>query len=54
MGGWDGKDEDTAPLCFRCHTERHSMPLADFERKRGVDLRAVAALYAAELERTDG
>lgn len=39
-GGWGGKDRDTCSLCFDHHTERHSMPLADFERKHRVNLRA--------------
>ena len=41
--GAGGADRDTVPLCRKHHTERHTMPLADFEAKYRVDLRAIAA-----------
>lgn len=37
-----GKDGDTVPLCRAHHTERHTIGRPAFERKYGVDLRAIA------------
>lgn len=46
-----GKDGDTVPLCRAHHDERHSIGRAAFERKHGVDLRAVAKAIREELAR---
>jgi hypothetical protein len=44
-----GKDGDTVPLCRAHHEERHSVGRSAFERRHGVDLRAVARAIREEL-----
>ena len=39
--GAGGLDHDTTPLCRRHHDERHTMPLADFNARHGVDVLAI-------------
>ena len=42
MGNCRGKpsfrDLSCVPLCRKCHTERHSLGISDFEKKKNVNL----------------
>jgi hypothetical protein len=43
-------DADTVPLCDAHHTERHSMPAADFWGRHGLDVEQIKARLRAQVE----
>lgn len=48
--GAGGTRRDLVPLCSRHHRRQHDHGLGTFERETGLDLRAVAARIAGELD----
>lgn len=48
--GNNSGDADTVPLCTKHHTERHSMPAAEFWSRYGLDPEAVKARMRGLLE----
>jgi hypothetical protein len=48
-GSREGHDEHTWPLCWKHHSERHAIPLAEFEAKYGISAVEVAARLAARI-----
>jgi hypothetical protein len=41
------------PLCIPCHRERHDVGRGEFERRRGIDLRSIAAALHEALSKTE-